>query len=331
MSKARVSAIVALSSLLLGAAAAQSKDIIVIVKATNSAYWQIVLSGAKQAGKDYGVNVISQGAAAESDIAGQISILENAASRKPMAIVISPTANDPLGSPIDAVAAAKIPLIMIDSGAKTKAYTSFLTTNNFNAGGLAADALAADIKARTGKVAGKVAIMTSLPGVGSLTARDNGFKDRLAKKYPGLKVVANRYGDDDATKALSVMLDISSANPDLVGVFADNLTMGVGVGKAIEERKASKSISVISFDSSDQLVTYLKSGAIDSLIIQDPYMMGYGGVRAAMLAATKAKLPKEVDTGAYSVTLKNFGSAQIQGLLDSSKRKIDKNKLGLGF
>jgi len=329
---APILSVLTLSALLLaGVAVAQSKDIIVIVKATNSPYWQIVLSGAKQAGKDYGVNVIAQGAAAESDIAGQIGILENAAARKPMAIVISPTASDPLGAPIDAVAAAKIPLIMIDSGAKTTAYTSFLTTNNFNAGGLAADALAADIKARTGKAEGKVAIMTSLPGVGSLTARDNGFKDTLAKKYPGLKVVANRYGDDDATKALSVMLDILSANPDLVGVFADNLTMGVGVGKAIEEQKAAKKVSAISFDSSDQLVTYLKSGAIDSLIIQDPYMMGYGGVRAAMLAASGTKLPKDVDTGAYAVTLKNFNSAQIQGLLDSSKRKIDKNKLGLGF
>ncbi|WP_309571067.1 ABC transporter substrate-binding protein [Deinococcus sp.] len=322
---------VALGTLLLGTALAQSKDIIVIVKATNSPYWQIVLSGAKQAGKDYGVNVVAQGAAAESDIAGQISILENAAARKPMAIVISPTANDPLGAPIDAVAAAKIPLIMIDSGAKTTAYTSFLTTNNEAAGAKAADALAADVMAHTGKAEGNVAIMTSLPGVGSLTARDKGFKDQLAKKYPGLKVVANRIGDDDATKALSVMLDIMSANPNLVGVFADNLTMGVGVGKAIEEQKMSDKVSVVSFDSSDQLVTYLKSGAVDSLIIQDPYMMGYGGVRAAMLAATGKKLPKDVDTGAYSVTMKNMNSAQIAGLLDSSKRKIDKNKLGLGF
>ena len=100
---------------------------------------------------------------------------------------------------------------------------------------------------------------------------------------------------------------------------------------SIEEQKAAKKVSAISFDSSDQLVTYLKSGAIGSLIIQDPYMMGYGGVRAAMLAASGTKLPKDVDTGAYAVTLKNFNSAQIQGLLDSSKRKIDKNKLGLGF
>ena len=86
---APILSVLTLSALLLaGVAVAQSKDIIVIVKATNSPYWQIVLSGAKQAGKDYGVNVIAQGAAAESDIAGQIGILENATARKPMAIVI---------------------------------------------------------------------------------------------------------------------------------------------------------------------------------------------------------------------------------------------------
>jgi ribose transport system substrate-binding protein len=77
----------ALSDLAL--AADQKATIPVIVKDTTSFYWQIVLAGARQAGQDLNVNVPELGAQSESDINGQISILENAVSEEPAAIVIA--------------------------------------------------------------------------------------------------------------------------------------------------------------------------------------------------------------------------------------------------
>ena len=50
----------------------------IIVKDTTSFYWQIVLAGARKAGKDLGVDVPELGAQAETDVNGQISNLENA-------------------------------------------------------------------------------------------------------------------------------------------------------------------------------------------------------------------------------------------------------------
>ena len=76
----------------------------IIVKDTTSFYWQIVLAGARKAGKDLGVKVPELGAQAETDVNGQISILENAVAGKPAAIVISPTESKALGKPIDEAA-----------------------------------------------------------------------------------------------------------------------------------------------------------------------------------------------------------------------------------
>src|SRR6202008_2684272 len=101
----------------------------IIVKDTTSNYWQIVLAGARKAGKDLGVKVPELGAQSESDINGQISILENAVSEKPAAIVISPTQFKALGQPITE-AAKKCIVIGIDSAADSKAFTSFLQTDN---------------------------------------------------------------------------------------------------------------------------------------------------------------------------------------------------------
>src|SRR3954466_1132201 len=165
----------AAASMLAGAlhtapASAADVTIPIIVKDTTSFYWQIVLAGARKAGKDLGVNVPELGAQAESDINGQISILENAVAGKPAAVVISPTEFKALGKPIDE-AAKSVPIIGIDSGADSKAFKSFLTTDNVQGGRIAADGLAAAVKEMTGKEEGEIVILTNLPGVGSLEQR----------------------------------------------------------------------------------------------------------------------------------------------------------------
>ena len=117
------------------------KKIEIIVKDTTSFYWQIVLAGARKAGKDLNVKVPELGAQSESDITGQISILENAVAGNPAAVVISPTQFAALGKPIDA-AAKKVKIIGIDSAADSKAFTSFLTTDNVAGGRITHPAVA---------------------------------------------------------------------------------------------------------------------------------------------------------------------------------------------
>src|ERR1700693_2008882 len=122
-------------------AMAQTKPTIsVIVKDTTSVYWQTVLAGARKAGQDLDVNITELGAQSESDVAGQIGILEKAVASNPAAIVIAPAQFAPLGKPIDE-AAKKVKIIGIDSAADTKALTSFLTTDNVQGGRIAADGL----------------------------------------------------------------------------------------------------------------------------------------------------------------------------------------------
>src|ERR1700738_372422 len=128
----------------------------IIVKDTTSGFWQIVLAGARKAGKELGVKVPELGAQSESDINGQISILENAVSEKPAAIVISPTQRAALGKPIDE-AAKKVKIIGIDSAADSNAFISFLTTDNVQGGRIAADGLAEAIRGKYGKAEGQVA------------------------------------------------------------------------------------------------------------------------------------------------------------------------------
>jgi ribose transport system substrate-binding protein len=304
-----------MTSMMPAASFAQDVTIPIIVKDTTSFYWQIVLAGARQAGKDLGVSVPELGAQSESDINGQISILENAVAGKPAAVVISPTEFKALGKPIDEAAKA-VPIIGIDSSADSKAFTSFLTTDNVQGGRIAADGLAAAIKEATGKEEGEIAIITSLPGVGSLDQRHEGFMEQIKAKYPGLTVVADKYADGQATTGLNMMTDLITANPNLVGVFASNLIMAQGVGQAIAENKLGDKIKVIGFDSDEKTVGFLKEGVLAGLVVQDPYRMGYDGVKTALAVSKGEKVETFVDTGANLVTKANMADPKIDALLN---------------
>jgi ribose transport system substrate-binding protein len=308
-------------SALIGQNAAYAEDsIAVIVKATTSEYWQWVFKGAEEAGKQLGVKVEKLGTP-KDDAAGQIGVLETAVASKPAAVVISPTIFEALGDPIAAVTDAGIPVIVIDSGAKTDKYASFLTTNNEAGGRAAAEALAACIKERTGKVAGKVGYLTAMAGHESLDSRDRGFLEGM-KAYPDITVVGNRVGNNEEAQGMSLTADMLTKDPDLIGLFADNAQMGTGAGASISEQKLGDKFCLVAFDSDAGELEHLKGGSIYALVIQDPYMMGFAGVWYGYAAAHGVRLPKNVDTGVGTVTKATMDDPNLVGLLDVSKRQL---------
>ena len=249
---------------------------------------------------------------------GQISILNNAVSSNPAAVVIAPTQYVALGKPIDE-AAKKLKIIAIDSAVDSKALTSFLTTDNEQAGRIAADILAERIQKTYADAEGDVALITSLPGVASLDQRAKGFKEQLAAKYGALSIVAEKFADGQASTGRKIMTEIIAASPELRGVFASNLIMAQGAAQAVAESKTNKTgdkINLIGFDSDDQLVKFLQDGTIAALVVQDPFRMGYDSVETALAASKGEQVPATVDIGANVVTKANINSARSQELLN---------------
>jgi ribose transport system substrate-binding protein len=286
-------------------AADQNVTIPIVVKDTSAFFWRIVLAGARKAGRDLDVKVPEFGAQSESDIN---SILKNAVSEKPAAIVIAPTEFAAPGKLIDE-AAKKVKIIGIDSAADSTAFTSLVTTDNVQAGRLAADGLAAAITVKYGKANGEVALITSQP-----SERDKGFKEQIANKYPGLELVAEKVAD--GTTGLNIMTDLMTTKPNLRGVFASNLITTHVAGDAIADNKVADRIKLVGFDSDDTVVKLLANGTIAALVVQDPYRMGYEGVRTALAASKGEKVEPHVDSGANLITKENLNTPRSQELLN---------------
>jgi ribose transport system substrate-binding protein len=296
---------------------AQTKPTIpVIVKDTTSAYWQTVLAGARKAGQDFGVEIAELGAQSQTDADGQIALLEKAVSSNPAAVVIAPAHFAALGRPIDEVA-KRAKVVAIDSAVDSRALTSFLATDNLQAGRIAADALAERIQKTYADTEGDVALITSSPGVAALEQRVKGFREQIAAKYGALDIVVEKIADSQPG-ARDVMLDIIASYPELRGVFASSLIVAKGAVEAIVEQKTNKTgdkINLVGFGSDSQLVKLLQEGTIAALVVQDPFRMGYG-VKIALAASKGEQVPARVDTGATAITKANMNSARSQELLN---------------
>ena len=296
-------------------AAAQTKPTVpVIVKDMTSPYWQAVLAGARKAGQDLGVNVVELGAQSENDVSGQISILETAVASNPAAIVIAPTQLAALGKPIDE-AARKTKIIGIGSAADTKAMTSLLATDNVNAGHIAADALAVAITRSYADTEGEVVMITAVPGVPSLDQRAKGFRETVAAKYGALAITADKAADGKPETVLNMMRDLIASTTDLRGVFVSDPVMTQVVSQAVADKNTNDKINIVGFGSDEKLVKFLRDDVIAGLVVEDPFRMGYEGVRVALAASKGEQVPANIDTGATLVTKANISSVRSQELL----------------
>ncbi len=287
------------------------KVIAVVPKGQAHLFWQTVHAGAAAAGKEFGVEILWNGPATETEYAKQIEIVENFITRRVDGIVLAPTERVALVTVIERAQREGIPVTIFDSGANTENYVSFVATDNFAGGQTAARRLAQLLGGR-----GKVAVIAVIPGSASTTERERGFQETVAKEFPGIQIVALQYGMSDRARSLAVSEDILTAHPNLDGIFASNESSAVGAAQALKSRNLAGKVKLVGFDSSPSLIEDLKNGVIDSLVVQNPYRMGFEAVRSIVEHLQQKKPPKRIDSGATLVTRDNMNTPEVQKLLN---------------
>jgi len=106
-----------------------------------------------------------------------------------------------------------------------------------------------------------------------------------------------------------------TAAPDLAGIFAANELGAIGAAQVLEQRRLAGKVKLVAFGVAQAEVGALESGAIEALVVQNPFKMGYEGVRAAMRALRGERAPERIDTGVTVVTRENMNEPDIQRLL----------------
>jgi len=286
----------------------QKLKIGVVVKALNSDYWKIVEAGAKAAGEKYGVDVTVLGPNAETDVTGQISMIEDQITKKVNALVVAPSQPSSAIPVFNKAKENKIPVILGDTDAKWDDKASFVGTGNANGGKLAGEYLAKQL----GKGA-KVVILRGAQGDPTHDERANGCIEAL--KAAGLEVVAIQPANSERAMAVTVMENILQSKQEFAAVFATNDEMGLGAAKALEA--AHVNALVVGFDGSPDALASIADGKLNASIAQSPYNIGFKGVEAAIKAAKGESVDKRIDTGTEVINKDNVKQKieELKGIL----------------
>ena len=286
--------------------------IIVVPKTLGSSYWDVVQQGAQcAASKLQNVNIVWDGTTAETDVSGQISLLQNYITQKPNGIIYAATDAKALVQVSNQATQQSIPVENIDSGTSPQPgnVPLFATDNTASA------AKAADLLGTALGGTGNIAVIEFVKGSATNDERVNGFKTELAAKYPNIHIVADQQSNSDVNTALSVTQDILSKYPKLNGIFAANDQSAQGAAGAVKAAGLKGKVKIVGWDASTTTIADLQSGIISNLVLQNPFKMGYDSVKAMVNQIRKNVKAQTEDTGVTFISLSNLNSPQIQAAL----------------
>jgi len=276
--------------------AGPSKIIVIGKTTSNLAFWLSLRDGVDVAAKEYGVDYEYWGPDSESDISTQISLVYQAISEKPDAIILAATDYERLADPARAISDAGIPLVTMDSnvyGDDGQIGYCFVATDNVAAGVKAGGAMQALLPA--GK---KVAIISHQIGTTSSRDRDTGVRQGLGGDIFVLPTANAAGSEDTAFELASKILQ----DPDIGGIVCLNEYSTIGAARALIGAGLSGKVILVGFDSSPSLNTYLEEGCLNATVIQRPYNMGYVAMVNAIAVLDGKKVDPFYDTGSILVT-----------------------------
>jgi len=281
-----------------------------ISKGFQHQFWQAVKQGAEKAAKDLNVSITFEGPESESQVDKQIEMLQAALGKNPTALGIAALDSKAAIPLLQEAQKKKIPVIAFDSGVDSDIPLTTVSTDNIVAAGVAADKVA-EVIGKKGKVAIIVHDQTSRTGID----RRDGFLKRMKEAYPDIQVLEPQYGGGDHLKSTEIAKAVINGNPDLKAYFGANEGSAIGIINAVKELKMEGKIVVVGYDSGKLQIDAIKSGLMYGAVQQNPVLMGYKTVEAAVKAIKGETLPKKIDSGYVWADKSNLDSPEVKNVL----------------
>ena len=291
--------------------------IAVIPKGTTHEFWKSIHAGSIKAANELTaqgtlVEVIWKGPLREDDREQQIQVVEGFAAQGVSGIVLAPLDNRALVRPVADAERAGVPTVIIDSGLESEDFVSFVATDNRKGGTLAADRMGQLLNGK-----GKVLVLRYAEGSASTTEREEGFLSQIKEKFPDIELVStNQYAGatrDTAKRASENLLN--QFGDQVQGIFTPNESSTAGMLLALQDIGKAGKVSFVGFDSSQAFIDALNANQLHGIVVQNPFNMGYLGVRTMVESLQGKPVNKKIDTGVMLVTKENMESPEVKTLL----------------
>ncbi|MDB5999948.1 MAG: reductase system periplasmic protein TorT [Rhizobacter sp.] len=298
------------------AKASKKWDICVSFPHMKDAYWLGVDYGVIQEAKRQGVKVNVVEAGGYTNLAKQVSQIEDCVARGTNAVIIGAISGDGLANLVKTIAAKKIPVIDVINGINSPDLTAKSLVSFYTMGQSAGEYIAKKHPAGTPPV--KVGWFPGPAGAAWVEAAHKGFMD--ATKGSALTVLDPKYGDTGKEVQSKLVEDALQANPDLAYIAGTAVTAEVATG-VLRSRELDKKVKVLSFYITPGVYEGIQRGRImaspaDSMVIQ-----GRIAVDQAVRALEGKDVPKHVGPKIFVVDSANIKSVKLEDILPPTSFK----------
>ena len=298
---------------------AQRHSVALVVKSTQSEFFRSVFAGAEAAAAEYNLELTIAGPETEEDYGAQNQMIAQAVEAGAEAIVFSAIDHEENAAAIDAAAQVGVQIVTIDSGVGSDQVSTYIGTNNYAAGQMAAHAILE-------RVSGPlyVGVVNYDVSTANGQERERGAADAFAASGRAqITAVVNTL--TEAGQAQEDTAALLTAHPEINVLLALNEPTSVGAARAVEELGLSEEVFFVGFDSNVVTVDGLQDGSVDALVVQNPYAMGYLGVESAyqLLTGQGGSLVETVDTSTQVVDRSNLFTLDSQKALFSFEEHLD--------
>lgn len=264
-------------------AAAPSGDLkrIIVLTNGNAPFWDAAAAGAKDAEKDLkcaadGFQVVVDRNDFKAE--GQIEKLRQYASATDVAAIaisVTDAQNDAIPDEMRKLQKAGIKIVTIDSDVNREkgrdSRFAYLGTDNIIGGrelGAAAKGLLPN--------GGKYATFVGLKSAANAQERIGGFGEGAGEKFTQAENLGD--GGDESVARTNVRdsLDRHADMALLAGIWSYNTPAIIDIVKQLNAREKLK---LVGFDADPPAIVGMGEGMLDAMVVQNPYQMGYQGVR----------------------------------------------------
>ncbi|SET50053.1 substrate-binding domain-containing protein [Paenibacillus sp. NFR01] len=301
----------------------KTRNVHLIVKMNQGDYWNTLRLGAEAAAREFNVNLTFKAPDTESDIDGQIAMVEDSIKEKADVIILAASSYMGLAQVVDQAAYSKIPVISVDAEVGSARVRTYIGSNGYEAGQKSAERLIGLLGGygEIGIINFTNSSQSGTPGLSSgidygardADEREKGFLN-YAARFPDVKVVQISYTTSNITDAEQLTREMLTNHPGIRGIATLNEIASQGAAEVLESQGLHK-IKMVAFDSSPSMMELLQNGTVQATVIQNPFSNGYLAVKCAVEAIEGISVPERVDTGTKLIDLDNMLWPENQKLL----------------
>jgi ribose transport system substrate-binding protein len=245
--------------------------------------------------------LIVNGIKDETDLSGQVSLVEQMIALQVDAIVIAPADSKALVPVLQRASEAGIVVINIDNKLDAEVLSSsgisipFVGPDNRAGARKVGDHLASTLQAGD-----KVAVLEGLQTSFNGQQRKLGFEE--AMKAAGISIVAAQSAKWEMSLANQTTSGMLTAQPDLTAVLACNDSMALGALAAVKAAGRLATIKVVGFDNISAVQQAIRDGEILATADQHGDQLAVFGIEYALDTIASGSTPNDKETPVDLVT-----------------------------